>query len=197
MVKSITDHLLPHPGALPAPHAPPPQRQAVRAEPSAPAAPAVAAAYTKSADAIIPKAGAERINEIATDFRAATGRTLNVNSGFRTPLSQADAMYEKFARGGDGREYRDQKALSEIKTAYDQGRRSRATRPETVNAMAGAIQAQMDSGVHISRHLVGGALDLQTKNLTAAQLTVLGAALKRQGITPLKEGIPPHWHIQF
>ena len=54
MVKSITDHLLPHPGALPAPHAPPPQRQAVRAEPSAPAAPAVAAAYTKSADAIIP-----------------------------------------------------------------------------------------------------------------------------------------------
>ncbi len=137
------------------------------------------------------------LGRIAAQYYRETGAELVVTSGTRTPASQADAMYKKLRRGENLRSlYRNTQALDEILAAYEYRRKSGATEPATIDAMAQVIQAQVSRHVYISLHLRGEAVDVRSRTMSSSQKDAFDDATRRVlGHRPKKEA--DHYHLQF
>jgi len=139
-----------------------------------------------------------KLTELARRYHAATGRTLLVTSGSRTPAEQARAMYNKLRLGDRLRGYRNQAAVQPLVRIYDRGKRQRWSRDRIVAAMAEQIQGQIDRGVYISRHLWEHAFDVRNFDMTARQKRAfLQAAREVGGLYVLEERRPPHFHLEL
>lgn len=141
----------------------------------------------------------ERLERIASRYFRATGRRVVVTSGTRGPHGQAAAMFGKLARGSNlVRLYRNRRAARAIQNAYRSGRRLKRSRAEIVGAMAGVITNQVDQGVYISKHLLSGAVDVRSRNLSRADRRALRQAVAAErGVRVLEEHKPPHFHLSF
>lgn len=137
------------------------------------------------------------VAELAQAFRAAAGRSFHVTSGTRTPLEQAQAMFDKLASGGSLTGlYRDYDAARQIEQAYQRSRR--AGRVACVAEMARVVSGQIARGLYISRHLHAGAVDIRSRDMSARERrTFRSVAARRRGVRLLEEGRPPHFHLEF
>jgi hypothetical protein len=120
----------------------------------------------------------QRLYRLAVRFYRRTGRRLFVTSGLRDPYRQALAMYVKLRVGGRilGL-YRNRKAAKEVVFAYREMRRK--GRKATVSAMKAVIEKQICSGVFLSDHLRGTALDLRSWGMRARHRRILRRELRR------------------
>ena len=126
------------------------------------------------------------------------GNRLTITSGTRTPTTQAEAMLTKIKLGDPIMKlYRDKKAASDVLHSYRVARHQNASEEQTVNAMAYAIELQMDAGVYISNHLKAGAVDVRSKDMTSADKSDFMAAIQDTPGLRLgsEESKPPHFHV--
>ena len=153
--------------------------------------------YTCEPNVVLGRAMAPVLERIAADFHRRTGRRLHVTSGTRTPEEQAEAMFDKLARGERLTSlYRDVDAASEIQAAYRRHRRD--GRAVAVREMARVIRAQVGRGCLISRHLDANAVDVRSRNLSRREQAVLREVVRSAGnVELLQEGVPPHFHLQL
>ncbi|MFT5431367.1 MAG: hypothetical protein ACI9OJ_002062 [Myxococcota bacterium] len=145
-------------------------------------------------------AGVEaRLAQIARTYYRATGRTILVTSGTRDALSQADAMYGKLFHGANiVALYSQRDAARTLRDIFRRGRRAKGARSEIVEEMGAFIRSQMDEGLFISKHLLAGAVDVRSRDMTARQKRAFRTAVKVEpGVRCLLERRPPHFHLSF
>jgi hypothetical protein len=129
--------------------------------------------------------------KITKSYKKDTGRKLGINSGKRTPGSQAGAMFGRFKKLGVVRVksiYKNKKAFDEIADGY---RQHLNNSPAAINAMARIIERQVASGIYISRHLRGGSIDVNRNADSAA----LKKAVRQAGGTCFFE--VDHYHCDL
>ncbi|MBS63996.1 MAG: hypothetical protein CMN27_13760 [Salinisphaera sp.] len=121
-----------------------------------------------------------------------------VTSGARSAQSQAQAMYDRFKRGGSYHAFRQRRAAMKIHEAFVAGRKQRQSERETVRAMADVIEKQLRSRVYVSRQLHPTALELRTRGCTSSEREALIKACRaNRARVVVEERHPPHLHIQF
>jgi RHS repeat-associated protein len=136
-----------------------------------------------------------KVSKTADNYNDKTGKKLVVTDGVRTPQDQAAAMYYKITHGAGLGEYRNRIAANEIMGSYREAV-SDGTNP--VSAMASTIQGQMDRGIYISRHLSGTGADFRDRDISGQERSILRSSAFDAGATNvLKEGIPPHTHVEY
>lgn len=119
--------------------------------------------------------------------RAVPGVPMHVTSATRTPERQAAALVTKRSMGEDLRSlYRSNRDIADALMAA----------PNTTSAMAAVIRRYMAQGRYLSRHMRGDAVDLRSRNLSAAQREAIIAAASRLGARAIYETTPPHIHIE-
>ena len=118
------------------------------------------------------------------------GFPLYVTSGERSARDQARAMLKKVDLGED---------LADLLALYrrDDLVEELYKLPPEEARWAEAIQAQIDRGDYLSSHLRKGALDLRTKDKTAAQVDAMEAAAQAEGARVVIEATPPHMHVEL
>lgn len=137
------------------------------------------------------------LDAIAERFRRSTGSTFIVNSTARGPARQAAAMYVKFAKGGDGHEYSNRRALQEVRDAYRQGKSRGLGEQEIISSMTEVLNGQVRDGIFISRHMLDGAVDISLKKLSPRETQEVLRLAREAGARADIERHPPHIHIQF
>lgn len=160
--------------------------------------------YTLDEGIILSPDAIQILDKIAIEYFKKVAKKFNVNSGTRTPYRQAAAMWVKYANDKTLSEYGGGAAITEILQAIKTAQAAGKTGTAVVQAMADAIQKQVDRGVYISRHLKAGALDIavvaspgvtaMTKN---EKKTMIEVAKKVTGGNAFEETNPPHIHIQY
>ncbi|WP_348766500.1 hypothetical protein [uncultured Salinisphaera sp.] len=143
-----------------------------------------------------------RLSAAARRFVAAVSRDVSkpvvVTSGARTPHSQAQAMYDKFTRGGSYQVYRQRRAAMAIHEAFVVGRKQRQSERDIVRAMAEVIEKQMRARTYISRQLHPTALELRTRDCSPSEREALAKACRaHRARVVIQERHPPHLHVQF
>lgn len=143
----------------------------------------------------VPDAIRSKIDAVAADYHAATGKTLTVTDGMRTPSDQAERVYYKFSHGDFGT-YRGTQG-AELARLYRAGIASGKSRSQILAAMAGVIEHHLKQGHPISKHLLGMGVDFRVSDLNQTEKDALRNAIRNNGGKPLDEGIPPHTHASF
>jgi hypothetical protein len=136
------------------------------------------------------------LGRVADEFHRRTGRGIVVTSGTRSAREQAAAMFIKLRLGQRLTSiYRDQRAASEVQTAYRQHYRNR---DEAVGAMARVIDDQVRRGCYISRHLRASAADVRSRDMSRRERRIFHEIIDRDpALTLLIEGTPPHFHLEL
>jgi HK97 family phage portal protein len=147
----------------------------------------------------VPKSIQPQVDAIGKDFFEKTGKILTINSGYRDPQRQADAMYVKFRAGKTGAEYANKRAVAAIYRAYVDGRSAKETALAVRARMKNAIDSQTKKGTYISLHMTGRAVDIKTSGMgySARERVMLGEIAAAHGGRHFFESTPPHLHIQF
>jgi HK97 family phage portal protein len=147
----------------------------------------------------IPPQTHEKVNEMAKQFTAKTGKSFTVISGLRSSHKQANAMYVKFSSGSLGNDYRNKTARAQIYNVYVTGQHSKQAPAATIAQMRQIIDKQVQQGTYISLHMTGRAIDIRTKGkgYTASDKAHLRAAAASQGGQFHPEPRPEHIHVQF
>lgn len=145
----------------------------------------------KSSSIILPPPVERKVNEIADAFFNLTRKKIVITDGTRTAAQQAVQVYNKIL-SNDLTIYLNQRAANEIKVAFDLARSQGKSREDTLRAMTAVIEAQIERGVFISRHLTGKAFDVRNKDMTKRHQTIFKQVAQTVGgVTVLPEGRPP------
>lgn len=146
-------------------------------------------------------ANAARLKRIASRYFAATRRQLVVTGGTRTPLRQAQLMYDKLKRGDDIIAlYENKAAAVEVRDAHRDAAARKLGRKRTIKAMKDVIDAQVARGVYVSKHLLSGAVDVRSRDMSDELVQALKSAIKQEpGVRMMDErdGPEPHFHLTF
>ncbi|WP_421837334.1 hypothetical protein [Novosphingobium sp.] len=152
--------------------------------------------WKAKSDAVrIPDAIRRKIDAVAADYHAATGKTLTVTDGMRTPIDQAERIYYKFSYG-DFRTYRGAQG-AELARLYRGGIASGKSKSQILAGMAAVVDLHLKQGRPISKHLLGMGLDFRVSDMNQTERDALRNAVRNNGGKPLDEGIPPHIHASF
>lgn len=119
--------------------------------------------------------------------RATPGIPKHINSATRTAERQAGALATKRKLGDD---------LTKLYASNADIARALLAVPNTTPAMAAVLRHYMAQGRYLSRHMRGDALDLRTRNWTAAQRDAVAAAARSLGARVVIESTPPHMHLE-
>ena len=138
-----------------------------------------------------------KVKKIADAYHGATQKKITITSGTRSAASQAEAMYGKLAGGDQLTVYKDQVSAKEIKKAYDDGTAAKKSKADIVAAMKAVIETQIQKGKYISKHLRAGAVDVRSKDMTAADQQAFRKAATGVASKIILETTPPHWHLQL
>ena len=163
--------------------------------------------YTIDAGIILEAEAIAILDKIGPLYFKRVGKKFNVNSGTRGARRQADAMLGVIEAGGTNLpKYTNREAANEVLDAYKKAKAVGKSRDGIVQAMAQAIQNQIDSrGYYISKHMRAGAIDISVRGdvgvpamLDAEQKIMIEIAKNviTQG-NAFYESEPPHIHIQF
>jgi hypothetical protein len=128
----------------------------------------------------------EALNALAEEYKAKTGDTLRVTSGYRDTHGQAVAMCGNMASKGINWVdiYRDKGQAAEVKKAYRSG---------GVEAVEHVLEKYADMGQPISSHMSGMKFDLGTRGMEDKALVRKLAA--EHGFKLLDEG--NHYDLQY
>lgn len=144
---------------------------------------------------------AARVRRIARRYHAATKKRLIVTGGRRSPLRQAQLMFDKLKKGEDvERLYENRKAAGEVAEAYRSTRGRGASRAATLRAMRDVITAQVARGDLVSRHLSAHAVDVRSRDLGRAQIEAFHDAVAAEPGVRLvdeRDGAEPHFHVNL
>lgn len=138
-----------------------------------------------------------KVGIIADSYFAATGDTLLVTSGTRSPASQAEEMYDNLQAGDRLGLYKNVTAAAEIRDAYDAAMAGGMSRTDAVVSMTAVIERQVSNGIYISKHLMSGAVDFRSRGMNSGQVAAFRAAAAPVAKSVLLETARPHWHVQF
>jgi hypothetical protein len=144
---------------------------------------------------VIPK-----LKDLATQFYyCSNGIVPVVTSGSRTAHQQAAAMYVKLHDEKENivKLYKNRSAVKQIASKYQELLGRDKTRAEIIAGMEQVISAQVSQGIYISRHLIAGAVDIRSRNLSLAQKKHMINIAKRYKVHILDETKPPHLHLEF
>lgn len=109
---------------------------------------------------------------------------IHVTSGIRSSRAQAEAMLKKVAAGED------------LTRLYGTKVRQLLLLPATLEVWTATIDTLAQSGVYMSRHLRGDAVDLRVNGLTPQQVASLQQCVRALGGRVLMESKPtPHMHV--
>lgn len=150
----------------------------------------------KGSNIVLPDNLKTKIHDIAEAFFSQRKKRLVITSGTRSASEQAHAMYNKMKSGENPTSlYKNKSAAKEIKKAFDDN----AKQPKNiaVDEMTKVIASQMEKGVYISQHLKGDGFDVRSKDMSAKDKSAFsGIVAKNEDLTLIKEGTPPHFHVQ-
>jgi hypothetical protein len=155
--------------------------------------------FTLKPGVVLPEDIASKVVEVADAYHAATGKKLTITDGVRGVAEQASAIYKKIVADGATAVktlYANKTLIQEIIDAYN----SAKTKADRISAMTTTIQNQVDQGQYISKHLIGDAVDIQSRGLTAKQKTALRNAAENAGgklVNETGSAAGPHYHLQF
>ncbi len=146
-------------------------------------------------------ANSKRLEQIASRYFKATKSRLVVTGGSRTPVRQAQLMYDKLAHGDDiVALYENKGAATEVRNAYRDAVAKRLKRKATIRAMREVIEGQMSRNVFVSKHLKANAVDVRSWNMKGRLEQALKDAVKAEaGVTMMDErdGAEPHFHLNL
>lgn len=152
-------------------------------------------------DLRLSEANAKRLERIAARYYKATRKRLVVTGGSRTPVRQAQLMYEKLVHGDDiVALYENKAAATEVKDAYQAAVAKRLKRKATIRAIREVIETQMTRKVYVSKHLKANAIDVRSWNMKGRLEQALKEAVKAEaGVTMMDErdGAEPHFHLNL
>lgn len=155
----------------------------------------------KARDLRLTEANAKRLERIASRYYKATKKRLVVTGGSRTPVRQAQLMYDKLVHGDDiVALYENKAAATEVRNAYRDAVAKRSKRKATIRALREVIEAQMTRGVYVSKHLKANAVDVRSWNVKGNLEQALKEAVKAEaGVTMMDErdGAEPHFHLNL
>jgi hypothetical protein len=144
---------------------------------------------------------AQRLKRIAARYFKATRARLVVTGGTRSPLRQAQLVYEKLKHGDDILAlYENKGAATELRNAYREAVAKGWKRKATIRAIRALIDAQIARGVYISKHLRSGAVDVRSWNMEGAKEKALREAVKQEPGASLmdeRNGPEPHFHLNL
>lgn len=149
----------------------------------------------KDAQAKVPGGITAKIDQVAEDYHAATGQTLVVTDGGRTPHDQAERIYYKFSHG-DFSTYKSPQA-DQLAAVYRRGRANGKPQSQILSDMSEIIDWHFRNAKPISKHLLGRGVDFRTRDMTLAHQEALKNAIRKNGGKIQKEGVPPHIHASF
>lgn len=138
-----------------------------------------------------------KVKKIADAYHKLTKKDIVVTSGTRTSSSQASAMYGKTSGGDKLTVYKDQTSAKSILNAYDAGVKAGKSKTEITADIKDEIDDQIKNGKYISKHLKKGAVDIRSRDMTAAEKTHFKTAAAGIATTVILETTPPHFHLQF
>lgn len=160
--------------------------------------------YTIDEGIVLADDAIAHLDNIGAAYFEKIAKKFNVNSGTRTPYRQAAAMWVKYAKDKKLSEYGTGAAITEILQAIKTAQAAGKTGDAIVQAMADAIQKQVDRGVYISKHLKAGAIDIAVVASAGVpamskteKKTMIEIAKKVTGGNAFEETNPPHIHIQY
>jgi hypothetical protein len=149
----------------------------------------------KDSSVRVPETLKPKIDAVASDYHAATGKTLVLTDGIRKPHDQASGMYYKFSHG-DFHTYGGD-TTRHVAEVYRDGARRGRSRAETINRMADEIKRRITPAHPLSRHLFGQGIDFSVRGMTRADIEVLKRAIKKHDGQVIHENVPPHVHGSF
>jgi len=135
---------------------------------------------------------AELSRRLSEVYFARAGRALYITSGYRSPRSQARAMYHNLRAYGVTyvlRTYKQRAAAREVVAAYSHNRRYPA---RALATMVATIERQVQRGVYVSRHMLGRAFDVRKRSTELPALRQTVASLR--GHVGVEAN---HFHCQF
>lgn len=162
--------------------------------------------YTIDANIVLEADAIAVLDKIAPLYFARVGKKFNVNSGTRDAYRQANAMWVKYSRDKIFSEYPQRKLINEILEAIKKAQAAGRNNAGIVQAMADAIQNQINRKEYISGHLIAGCIDIATEGdqvtevprmLPHEQKIMIEIAVRVTGGTATKETNPLHIHIKF
>lgn len=139
----------------------------------------------------------QKVARIANAYHAVTGKKIRVNSGTRTPATQAAAMVKKMKAEDKLTIYRQQNLAQPILAAFQTAQNARLSDADIIQAVEQVIASQVTSGQYISKHLIAGAVDIRSFDMSASEKKAFKAAAAPIAASVLEETTPPHWHLQF
>jgi hypothetical protein len=63
--------------------------------------------------------------------------------------------------------------------------------------LAGVIETQLSRGIVLSKHLLGLAVDIRSRNLSSREKNLLRKAAEPHASRVIEETRPPHFHVEF
>jgi hypothetical protein len=155
----------------------------------------------KARDLRLSPSNTQRLKRIAARYFKATRKRLVVTGGTRSPLRQAQLVYDKLKHGDDiVALYEHRAAAIELRAAYRDALARGLKRKATIRAIREAIDAQIARGIYISRHLRSGAVDVRSWNMEGALEKALREAVKQEPGASLmdeRDGAEPHFHLNL
>ena len=135
-----------------------------------------------------------RASRIADFYSSRTNAKITITDGDREAKQQAEVMY-KAIKQNDTAKYVNKKALNPILEVYQA--HANESEDEVVEYLTFIIETEIESGVHISKHLSGLAFDVRNRDMTDQEKKTFEEAVQAAGGRVLPEGNPPHFHVQF
>jgi len=153
--------------------------------------------YSTKGSVKVPVGIKSQLKTIADAYYTSTKKDVVVTSGKRTEKSQAEALYTRFNKGGDVKDYIAQKEAKAVKKAYDDAVKLKKKKPDIIDEMEKILKAQIKNRKYLSKHLSSKALDIRKKNMSKAEQKAFLKACKATAKKCLVEGTPEHFHLQF
>lgn len=160
--------------------------------------------YTIDSGIVLNPTAIGYLDKIGAEYFEKTGKKFNVNSGTRTPLRQADAMYTVIQSGDTTLSLYNRATVTPILNAYKTAKAAGQSRQQIVQAMADVIQDQVNRKIYISNHLKAGGIDISVVGDAGVpamsepeKKIMIAIAKKVTGGNAFEERRPPHIHIQY
>lgn len=136
------------------------------------------------------------LTKIAFFYFLSKGQAIIVTSGYRSPASQAAAMFRRIEHGDpDLAGYHSRDLTSEILAAHHAGRAAGETPEQVTMDISRVIATQVARGRFVSRHLNNLAFDVRFAGTDGVELTAAAHA-NHFRVIDNELGVTPHYHLQ-
>jgi hypothetical protein len=139
----------------------------------------------------------KKVKKIADGYYKLSKKDIVITSGTRSTDSQAAAMFGKTSGGDKLTVYRDQASAKAVLNTYDAGVKAKKTNAEIIADIRDELDEQVKKGKYISKHLKKGAVDIRSRDMTAADITNFKKSTVGVASTVILEAVPPYFHLQF